>query len=96
MGGAEKIAAVRGFLGVFGLLALRGLLLWIVVPVETLLWLLLSPWFVHRRVSLRRFLGWADQNLIAALQRSLFRPLFSECLNFVPVRDMGTVTHRVQ
>ena len=80
----------------FLLFVVRGLLLWIAVPVETVLWVLLLPLFAYKRVSLWNFLGWADQNLIAALQGSLLRPFFSERATFVSVRDMTRVTHRLR
>ncbi len=43
-----------------------------------------------------QFLGWVDLNFIAALQRSLLRPLFRRNLPWTPVRGMRDVTHRVK
>lgn len=77
------------------LLALRGLLLWLVVPAAVLCWVPLAFWLRRKHVSFARFLGWVDLNFIAALQRSILRPLFRQPLPWTPVRSMPHVTHRV-
>jgi hypothetical protein len=78
------------------LLIVRGLLLWIVLPVAALAWLVRLPYaFVRRRpVSIGQTLGWADLNLIASLERSLLRPLAREHSSFVRWHDAATVSHR--
>jgi hypothetical protein len=77
------------------LLFLRGILLWLVVPVATISWLVLWIGLRRRGVSLGRFLGWVDLNLVAALSRTVLRPLFRNPARWVPVSDMPQVTHRV-
>lgn len=57
---------------------LRGVLLWLVVPVGFIWWLVAWPWFRSRRVRLGQLLGRVDLNLIATISRSLFRPLLGE------------------
>ena len=56
------------------LVHLRGILLWIVVPLAILFWAIMFPIWHSRNVRLGHFIGWADLNLIAALHRTLFRP----------------------
>jgi len=51
------------------LLLVRGVLLRLVVPLATVTRLLLRPAMQRRAVGLGSFIGWADLNLIAALQR---------------------------
>jgi hypothetical protein len=60
---------------VFALMVVRGLLLWILIPVGFLLWLLFG-WILG--VAPGQFLGWLDLNLIATLQRVLIRPIDGE------------------
>ncbi len=78
------------------LLLLRGLLLWIIVPLGLVCWLLGLPWWRKRRVALRQLLGWADLNLIAAIHRGLLRPLVRRPSPWVPFDEIPTVTHRVR
>jgi len=77
------------------LLLVRGLLLWLVVPVVAVVWLVLWPLFRLRHVSLGALLGWADLTLIAALQRSLLRIGTQAPLEWTALRDVSTVTHRI-
>ncbi len=81
----------------FALLLVRGLILWIVIPVGFVLWLLVFGWLL--RVGPGQFLGWLDVNLIAALQRVLIRPVGGELpmpiVEFVPFRMLRSVSHRV-
>jgi hypothetical protein len=88
---ARPVPVVSGLM----LLILRGILLWIVIPLATLAWLP-AGYSLHRRgVSLGQFLGWVDLNLVACLERSILRPLFRAPLPWVPARSMAEVTHRV-
>jgi hypothetical protein len=89
----EGFAAV----GVLALLVVRGLLLWILIPIGFVLWLLVFGWTA--RVGLGAFIGWLDLNLVAALQRVLIRPVSGQLpmprVEFVPVRRVQSVSHRV-
>ena len=58
-----------GDVGALALLVIRGLLLWILIPVGLVLWLFIFGW--SARVGLGTFLGWLDLNLTVALQRIL-------------------------
>jgi hypothetical protein len=78
------------------LVFLRGVLLWPVVPVATVSWLFLWIGLRRRGVSFGQFLGWVDLILIAALSRTVLRPLFRAPPRWVPVKDMPQVTHRLQ
>ncbi len=83
---------VRGLL----LLAIRGALLWIVVPVAVVVWLGGAPWLLPRRVTLGVFLGWVDLNLLAFLERGLMRPLFRTRSPWSPVGEIAHTTHRIR
>jgi hypothetical protein len=74
----------------------RGVLLWLVIPVVAVCWLPLAFPLRRRGVTFGRFLGWVDLNLVAALQRSILRPLFRRPIRWTPVRAMPDVTHRVR
>lgn len=77
------------------LLVVHGFLIWWLVPIWFVLWLILCVWMLRKRVGLGRFLGWADINFIAFLQRVIMRPMFPNPVSWVPVRDMPEVEHRV-
>jgi hypothetical protein len=80
----------------FVLLLVRGLLLWLLVPLALLVWVLGWPWWRHQGVSIGAFLGWLDLNLIALLQRTLLRPLFRATRRpWVPVSEAHEVDHRI-
>ena len=77
------------------LLCLRGVLLWIVIPLAVLAWIPVSARLRRRGVKLGQFLGWADLNLMAFLERTILRPLFRFPIQWTPMRVMPEVTHRV-
>lgn len=87
---------VMGLVGGLGFVLARGVLLWITLPLATLGWLVAYPMWRRRDVSLGKLLGWADLNLIAALQKALFRPFFEVTRAFIPLREAGSVDHRVR
>lgn len=67
--------------GTFLLLLLRGVLLWIVMPLTIVSWLLLLPLRIIRTSqghvafpSLGAYLAWSDALLVAALTRTVLRP----------------------
>ena len=79
------------------LLLVRGVLLWLVVPIAVVVWLVGGLLlFRPRGISLARFLGWVDLNLVACLQRSVLRPVFRARVSWVHPREMPNVTHRVR
>lgn len=76
------------------LLFARGMLLWLVVPLGSVVWLLVISW--RGKVTLGAFLGWLDLNLVAALQRSLLLLLFQRpTIEFQPWRKVRT-DHRMR
>ena len=77
------------------LLSLRGVLLWIVVPIGSLSWVAFWPLMRRNRIGLAQFIGWVDLNLVAGLQRSILRPLVRHALPWTPVAALPGVTHRV-
>ena len=74
------------------LFVLRGLLLWIVIPLGILAWLVSVAW---TRRSLGAFLGWLDFNLIALLGSTILRPIFPQPMRMVALREMDHLKHRV-
>lgn len=81
--------------GSLALLLIRGLLLFIVVPLSLLAWLGAAPFMAAPRPSFGQWLGWVDLNLTAALQRSMLRPFFQIPIEWVPKARLRTVEHRV-
>ncbi len=77
-------------------LASRGLLLWVVVPVASVVWLAVALPLRKRGVTFFQYLGWVDLNLIAFLQRGPLRPLVRRPASFVPSIDMPSVAHRLR
>lgn len=85
-------SAVGGLLVLFA----RGLLLWVVVPVAACGWVFVASRLRQRGVTFGQFLGWVDLNLIATLQRTIFRPFVRQPAERVPVVEMHRVTHRLR
>jgi hypothetical protein len=88
----------RGVRGVGGLLLLfvRGLLLWIVVPIGFIAWAATCPWQIKRKVALGQFFGWIDSNMIIAIERSVLRPFFAAPTHrWVPIKDRDQVKNRI-
>ena len=78
------------------LLTVRGVLLWVVLPLGCVAWVLVTPWRHRRGVKFGQFLGWIDINLIVLVQRSLLRPFYRKAaLPWVPATEMSGVEHRV-
>jgi hypothetical protein len=73
------------------LLLVRGILLWIVVPLAFVCRLLLAIPLCRRSVTLDKFLGWVDLNLVAFLG-----PIVRTPLSWVPVSAMPEVEHRLR
>lgn len=92
----EPARSALGGISVFALLVVRGLLLWIVIPVGFVVWLLFG-WILGAGPG--QFLGWVDVNLIAALQRVLVHRINGEWpmprVAFVPIGMLRSVRHRV-
>lgn len=87
-----RVPVLTGLLLLVG----RGLLLWAAVPLALLAWIVGWPYWRSRGATLSQLLGWADLNLIAALQRGLFRPLVVNPLRWTPVREVPTTNHRLR
>ncbi|MDQ1546681.1 MAG: hypothetical protein QOH69_1585 [Actinomycetota bacterium] len=78
------------------LLVVRGILLWVLIPLGFVGWIVTLPWTYRQQVSLGGFLGWLDNNLVIAIARSLLRPWFPEpTLTWTSAKDIAEVTHRI-
>jgi len=91
----ERPTGARGFAFGLSLLILRGILLWVVIPVATIAWLVLWPFLRAKKVRLGQLIGWSDLNLVAALEHSILRPLALAPYPWTPWRELPNVTHRV-
>jgi hypothetical protein len=78
------------------LLALRGVLLWIVVPIGIVVWLFLGVILRRRGVTLGQFLGWLDLNLVSVIERTVLRPWVRSPLSWTSAAELPKVTHRVR
>ncbi len=72
--GLKQRGGHRAMPVVLALLLVRGVLLWLIVPVTVLCWLASWPTWRRRQVSLGQLLGWADLNLIALVDHTILRP----------------------
>jgi hypothetical protein len=77
------------------LLLLRGVALWLVVPIATCVWIVLAA-ARRRPAGLGQFVGWVDLNLTAGLQRTALRPFFAAPARWTPWSEVCHVTHRVR
>ena len=83
------------FLAGILLLTVRGVLLWVVLPIGCLAWVLGAPWLHKRGIKIGQFLGWIDINLIALIQHSLLRPFYrNAALPWLSAREISGVVHR--
>ena len=73
----------------------RGVLLWLAVPVGFVWWLVAWPRLRSRRVRLGQVLGWLDLNLVAAISHTVFRPLLTEPAPYWSADKLPLVTHRI-
>ena len=77
------------------LLGIRGVALWLVVPVSLFAWPCLWPILRRRNIQLSQFLGWVDLNLISAIEHSVLRPLIGVPIPWTSTRELPNVTHRI-
>jgi hypothetical protein len=77
------------------LLLVRGLLLWLVVPVTFVGWLAAWPILRRRKIRLGQLLGWMDLNLIAAIEHSILRPLLASPFPWTPAKELPNISHRI-
>jgi hypothetical protein len=78
------------------LLVIRGVLLWVLIPLGFLAWVVALPWLHPRGISLGAFLGWIDINFVGVLERTVLRSLFRTPRQpWIFSTDIAAVTHRV-
>lgn len=78
------------------LLLIRGLLLWLVIPIGVLWWLGTWPRWRRRSVGIGQLLGWIDLNLIAAIERTVLRPLVRQPRGWTPLAALSATVHRIR
>jgi hypothetical protein len=78
------------------LLVVRGVLLWLVIPIGSIAWVLTLSLPFRRGVSLSHFLAWIDINLLAVVQKTLLCPLIPQpTVKSIPAASIAKVTHRI-
>ncbi len=77
------------------LLTVRGVLLWIVIPIVFLSWLVSWPHWHRKHIQLSQLLGWSDLNLVAAIERSILRPFVTSPAQWVSYSEISNVTHEI-
>jgi hypothetical protein len=79
---------------VFTLLPVYSILLWLVMPLGTLVWLFTLQILRTPAVSLGAYLGWISNNVAFVMVRSLWRPFFpTATVAWIPASDRAAVTH---
>ena len=96
MNAVSGAASWRRLVGGLVLLTVRGLLLWVVVPLGVLAWPLVVVPSRKRGLRLGRFLGWLDLNLTSAIQRTLARPFFEAPIAWTSFDAAAGLTHRIR
>ncbi len=79
-------------LGWFLFLAIRGVLLWILVPFAALSWLCVHSWL--QRATLRQSICWYETNVNLVIARGLLRPFLGSDVRsgrFAPLSQMATL-----
>jgi len=84
-----------GLITGLAMLLVRGVLLWLVIPLTALAWLLGLPFWRKQGANVEQLIGWADLNLIAFLQRGPLRLFVRNPLMWTPISDVSKVDHRV-
>lgn len=60
------------------LLVIRGIALWLLVPLAFLFWIVAFPWIFRCSTSLPQFVTWVDVNFCVSLLRGPLRALVPE------------------
>jgi len=78
-------------------LLLRGLYLWVLVPVGAIAGLLLYGSLRRQEATLGQFIGWLDLIVMAAVFHSILRPFgHAKDIPWIPWSEVRTVSHRVR
>ena len=78
-------------IGLFSLLVIRGLALWVVIPISFLSWTICHSW--AQKASFRQVLCWYDRNVISLFAKSVLRPLLlaEHRPRFIGLSDMNQI-----
>jgi hypothetical protein len=77
-------------------LVVRGVLLWLVVPLALVAWPVVRLRQRRTGVTVGQYLGWIDLNLIASVQRLATPVLVRKPIPWTPAADVSKVTHRLR
>lgn len=73
---------------------LRAFLLWIYVLIAVLFWPIALILARGAKTAIPEFVGWVDLNMVAMLQRTLFRPFIKNRIAWTPFSQVADVRHR--
>ena len=88
---SRRIPIVAGIV----LFLVRGVLLWVVVPIALVTWLVAGVVLRRHGIRLAQLLGWVDLNLIALIERSILRSVVRVPVAWTPARELPEVVHRI-
>ena len=83
-------------MGALALLAIRGFLLWLVIPLGTLAWAVSFQALRTPAVTLGAYLGWIDNNIAFLLVNGPFSMSFPNSpVRWIPSANRAAVKHRI-
>lgn len=86
-----------GLIGAVLAYVIHGALLWLLVPIGTLVWLVTAQGMGPERVSPGAFLGWLDNNVAFILARGPLRVFLPTApVKWIPASERSRVTHRIR
>ena len=78
-------------------LVVRGFYLWALIPLGVIMGEVVYPLLQRQGASICQLIGWLDANAMAAMFKSVLRPLQSaSVVPWIPWSQLGAVTHRVR
>lgn len=72
--GKSPVKRELNVLASFALLFVRGVSLWLLIPLGAIFWVAALPWVLRHSTSFGQFLGWLDLNYCIALERGPSNP----------------------
>lgn len=77
------------------LLFIRGLALWLLIPIAFVFWIVAFIWLARYTKSLPQFISWVDYNFVVSLERGPLRLLIPQPFSeWLPLRRIGELKAR--
>jgi hypothetical protein len=89
----RNVPSWRVAIGALTLLFLRSIVLLFLIPACLISWPIVLG-VTGKDITLGQWMGWADWNIVAAMQRGLL-PLIPEPLRWLPWGEIARTSHRV-